>query len=69
MQTLQTHRHDPLLLDSRMEQRRIMNRSMKGGSPQIIRYLFNQSICLQPSDQRPTSPESDHHLTYQGEYR
>ena len=69
MQALQTHRYDPLLIDSRMEQRRIMNRFMKGDSPQIIRYSFNQSICLQPPDQRPTSPESDHYLTYQGGYR
>lgn len=69
MQALQTHRYDPLLIDSRMEQRRIMNRFTKGGSPQRIRHLVVPSIRLQTTDQRPLSPESSHYLTYQGGYR
>jgi hypothetical protein len=66
VQTLQTHYRDPLLCHSRMEHGHIMiNRSTKGGSTPAHTNMTYR--CLFRKDQRPASPESDHHhLTHRG---
>jgi hypothetical protein len=69
MQALQTHRHDPFLSNSRMEQRRIMIQSKEGGLPQITFDSFIPFRFVPTTGQRPLSPESDHNLTHQGGYR
>jgi len=42
---------------------------MKGGLSPIILNPFIPFRLVSTTDQRPPSPESDHHLTYQGGYR